>query len=139
MPLNERSIFGTTALSNAVQNIPDAYAHARFSRATDRRTGYRTRSILSVPVSDHAGEVLGVLQLINKKAEGSDGQDGDAAIVAFNAADEELALNFALALAGSVRALSAQGRTARSLASAQRALSDLGSECTECISSTAIS
>lgn len=48
-------------------NIPDAYADERFNRELDQRTGYRTRSILSLPVINRAGQVIGVTQVLNKK------------------------------------------------------------------------
>lgn len=47
-------------------NIPDAYEDPRFDRGADQRTGYRTRSVLTVPLGprDH---LFGVLQVLNKK------------------------------------------------------------------------
>jgi HD-GYP domain-containing protein (c-di-GMP phosphodiesterase class II) len=51
-------------------NIQDAYAEAGFdfsgTRAFDLKTGYRSRSFLTVPMKDQSGEVIGVLQLINR-------------------------------------------------------------------------
>jgi sigma-B regulation protein RsbU (phosphoserine phosphatase) len=44
--------------------VPDAYSDARFYRETDRQTGFRTRSILCVPLSRH-GKEIGVLQVLN--------------------------------------------------------------------------
>ena len=61
-------IAGTVAASGRTINIPDAYADPRFSPETDRRTGYTTRSLLAFPLADQAGRVLGVLQLLNKRA-----------------------------------------------------------------------
>ncbi|HAI69565.1 MAG TPA: phosphohydrolase [Gammaproteobacteria bacterium] len=50
-------------------NIPDAYTNTEFefsgTRAFDKQTGYRSQSFLTVPMKDHDGEVIGVLQLIN--------------------------------------------------------------------------
>jgi signal transduction histidine kinase len=48
-------------------NLPDAYQDARFNREVDARTGYRTRSVLCMPIRNRAGETLGVIQLLNKK------------------------------------------------------------------------
>ena len=48
-------------------NISDAYADERFNREMDQRTGYRTRNILSMPVINRAGHVIGVTQVLNKK------------------------------------------------------------------------
>lgn len=58
---------------NRTINIPDAY-HAKgfdFSgtRKFDEKTGYRTQSILTVPMKNHEGEIIGVLQLMNAKDE----------------------------------------------------------------------
>ena len=47
--------------------VPDAYADSRFNREVDRASGYRTRNILAVPISDKAGERLGVVQILNKR------------------------------------------------------------------------
>src|SRR5262249_42010917 len=46
---------------------PDAYADPRFNQEVDRKTGYRTRSILAVPVLDRLGEAVGVVQVLNKR------------------------------------------------------------------------
>ena len=48
-------------------NIADAYEDARFNSVVDQRTGYRTRSVLCGPVKNLHGEVIGVIQVINKK------------------------------------------------------------------------
>ena len=61
-----RGIAGTVAATGETINIPDAYADPRFNQEVDRRTGYRTRSILCAPVRDGAGEVVGVSQVLNK-------------------------------------------------------------------------
>ena len=47
-------------------NIPDAYAEPLFNRAVDQQTGYRTRTILCVPILDRRGRVFAVAQLLNK-------------------------------------------------------------------------
>ncbi|MCK5552067.1 MAG: GAF domain-containing protein, partial [Deltaproteobacteria bacterium] len=48
-------------------NLKDAYKDPRFNKEVDARTGYRTRSVLSMPIYNRAGETLGVIQLLNKK------------------------------------------------------------------------
>ncbi|WP_022662149.1 PP2C family protein-serine/threonine phosphatase [Paucidesulfovibrio longus] len=48
-------------------NIPDAYADERFDPETDRRTGYRTRTILCCPVVNKEGRIIGVTQALNKR------------------------------------------------------------------------
>jgi HD-GYP domain-containing protein (c-di-GMP phosphodiesterase class II) len=60
-------IAGLVAITGESLNIPDAYADPRFDRSTDEKTGYRTRCILCVPIKNHSGEILGVLETINKK------------------------------------------------------------------------
>jgi len=66
-------IAGAVAKSGQAINIPEAYADERFNRAVDKLTGYRTRSILCLPVINHQGEVFAVAQLLNRK----DGQPFD--------------------------------------------------------------
>ena len=50
-----------------VINIPDAYADPRFNPDVDRKTGYRTRSVLCMPVANKQGATLGVIQVLNKR------------------------------------------------------------------------
>ncbi len=59
-------IAGHVAATGKVVHIPDAYADPRFDRSTDLQTGYRTRSILAVPMANKPGEVIGVIQVLNK-------------------------------------------------------------------------
>ena len=61
-----RGIAGSVAETGQVINIQDAYADARFNRDVDAATGYRTHTILCVPMRDAQGEVTGVLQALNK-------------------------------------------------------------------------
>jgi len=72
LPLDESSIAGFVAVRGEPLNIPDVYdldettlfrPHLRF----DKETGYRTRSMLIVPMKDREGIILGVLALINRK------------------------------------------------------------------------
>src|SRR5438552_2616638 len=74
-----KGIAGTVAQTDRAVNIPDAYADRRFNPDVDKETGYRTRSILCVPMRSLEGEVVGVLQALNKR--------GD---VPFTEEDEEL-------------------------------------------------
>ena len=60
-------IAGLVAMTGKALNIPDAYEDSRFDMSTDQKTGYRTRCILCVPVKNKYGDVLGVIQAINKK------------------------------------------------------------------------
>ncbi len=72
---------------------PDIYAadgeRFRFQKEFDEKTGYRTHSLLSVPLTDHEGEGIGVLQLINAR----DRQDGS--IISFSEEDVRLAESLA--------------------------------------------
>ena len=58
------SVFG----SGMTEIITDAYGDSRFNREVDRRTGYRTRDLLSVPLRNQAGQVMGVTQVLNKRS-----------------------------------------------------------------------
>jgi HD-GYP domain-containing protein (c-di-GMP phosphodiesterase class II) len=72
VPLSDRSIAGAAAIHKAALNIRDVYdlpaeSTFRFDPTFDRRTGYLTRSMLAVPLISQRDEVIGVIQLINKK------------------------------------------------------------------------
>jgi len=60
-------VAGAVAHSGEAINIADAYADARFNPDVDKKTGFHTRSILSLPVKNHHGEVFAVAQLLNRK------------------------------------------------------------------------
>lgn len=66
LPLNE-GIAGYVATTGKVLNIKDAYKDSRFDRAVDKKTGYRTKTILCVPMNNHKGEMIGVIEVLNKK------------------------------------------------------------------------
>ena len=90
IPIKPNSIAGSCAIMGQLTNVPDAYQDARFNRAIDKESGYRTKSMLTVPVhaadlflgdekrsggsddddddDDTPGKVIAVLQLINKKS-----------------------------------------------------------------------
>src|ERR671928_894496 len=59
-------IAGHVAATGETLNIPDAYDDPRFNQEVDRRTGYRTRSILCMPVINKTGRCIGVTQVLNK-------------------------------------------------------------------------
>jgi len=69
---NDSMVVVHCALSGQTINIADAYAAEGYdfsgTRAFDAKTGYRSQSFLTVPMKDHDGHVIGVLQLINAKA-----------------------------------------------------------------------
>ena len=60
-------IAGTVAQTGETISIPDAYADPRFNDESDKRTGFRTRNLLALAMTDHDGAVIGVFQAINKK------------------------------------------------------------------------
>jgi GAF domain-containing protein len=60
-------IAGLVALTAEVINIPDVYSDPRFDRSVDERTGYKTRCMLCVPLKTQSGEILGVIEVMNKK------------------------------------------------------------------------
>ncbi len=67
--LEEQYVCAYCALHNETINVDDVYTNERFDwkgpREYDRMTGYRTRSMLVIPLENHDGKVIGVLQLIN--------------------------------------------------------------------------
>jgi signal transduction histidine kinase len=71
-------VAGWVAAAGELVNLPDAYGDHRFQPAVDLKSGYRTRSVLAVPMRDRNGSVVGVLQALNKHAG------------PFTSADEEL-------------------------------------------------
>ncbi|MFZ1613328.1 MAG: HD domain-containing phosphohydrolase [Holophaga sp.] len=79
MPLSVSSMAGFVASTGQCLNIQDVYripedAPYRFNDSFDIRAGYRTVSMLCVPLQDTEGEILGVLQLINRMDEDEEGR-----------------------------------------------------------------
>jgi len=60
---------GAVATTGQILNIADAYDDQRFNQGFDRQTGYRTKSVLCVPMTNKEGERIGVIQVLNKKSE----------------------------------------------------------------------
>ena len=60
-------IAGTVAKTRAPINISDAHADPRFDPTFDKQTGYRTRSILCLPLIGNGDSLVGVIQVLNKK------------------------------------------------------------------------
>ena len=59
-----QGIVGHVAQSGVTLNIPDVYRDERFNQDVDNMTGYRTRSMLCMPIKDAgSGEVMGVAQV----------------------------------------------------------------------------
>lgn len=99
MPLSNRSIAGSAALAKNAINIADAYeipagAPYGFDRRFDEKIGYRTKSMLAVPLVSQRDEVIGVIQLINKKKDPEkklySKEDIEEQVVPFDERSEEL-------------------------------------------------
>ncbi len=63
----DRGIAGYVAMTGEVLNIPDAYQDPRFNPEIDRKTGYRTRNMLTMPLKNKQNDIIGVFQVLNKK------------------------------------------------------------------------
>ncbi len=92
MPISRESIAGYSALTKQVLNLPDVKripgdACYRYNPAWDERTGYKTCSMLVIPMLDREDQVVGVLQLINAIRAGR--------VAPFRAEDEKLASSIA--------------------------------------------
>ena len=57
---------GACARSLQIINVPDCYADERFNPDVDKRSGYRTRCMLTLPLVDHKDVLVGVMQVLNK-------------------------------------------------------------------------
>jgi HD-GYP domain-containing protein (c-di-GMP phosphodiesterase class II) len=90
---NHANISAYAALTGRTVNIADAYVEQGFdfsgTRNFDKKTGYRSKAFLTVPMRNHDNEIIGVLQLLNP----SDPRTGE--IVAFSSADQRLAESLA--------------------------------------------
>jgi hypothetical protein len=68
---NVKNVASYCAISGEIVNLADAYCHSNLdfsgTQEFDRRLGYRSQSFLTVPLKNHGGVVIGVLQLINAK------------------------------------------------------------------------
>ena len=108
---NHASVVAHCVLTGSTINLPDAYAAPGFdftgTKAFDAKTGYRTTSVLVVPMRDHEGVITGALQLINAR-------DAAGTKVAFPAED--------LALVESLASQAATARTKHRLIDDQRRL-----------------
>jgi sigma-B regulation protein RsbU (phosphoserine phosphatase) len=68
-------IAGSCARTRQMINVPDCYADPRFNPDVDRRSGYRTRCMLTLPLIDHRGVLVGVMQVLNKSGGVFDADD----------------------------------------------------------------
>lgn len=109
------SIIGYTMLKGKVLNIPDVYhiddsAEFRHNAGFDTTSGYRTRSMLTLPMKDHRNQVVGAIQLINKcryrTRDVSSIEAADEQVIAYR--QEDVNLSLSLASQASVALLNAQ-------------------------------
>lgn len=105
---NDSLVAAYAAIHHKTVNIADAYSEASFdfsgTRHFDELTGYRSQSFLAVPMKNHGGEVIGVLQLINAR------EPGSRKVCAFSSSDQRFAESLAsqAAIALSSRLLMSQ-------------------------------
>jgi HD-GYP domain-containing protein (c-di-GMP phosphodiesterase class II) len=104
LPVSDKSISGYVALTGEAVHIEDAYhlpagVPYGFGRKFDEDSGYRTKSILTVPMKNQKGEVVGVIQLINAKRRAEAKLSSVAAVkaevVPYNARQQELMVSLA--------------------------------------------
>ncbi|HXH10515.1 MAG TPA: sigma-54-dependent Fis family transcriptional regulator [Alphaproteobacteria bacterium] len=62
-----RGIAGSVVQTGATLNVADVQQDPRFYPAIDAQTGFRTRNLLAVPLRNHAGEITGAFQVLNKR------------------------------------------------------------------------
>jgi HD-GYP domain-containing protein (c-di-GMP phosphodiesterase class II) len=92
---NNQMVAAFAALTGQTVNIADAYTYTaegfdfNGTRNFDKKTGYRSKSFLTVPMKNHENEIIGVLQLINSQ----DPASGE--VVAFSDSDQRLAESLA--------------------------------------------
>ncbi len=99
IPIDRKSIAGYAATTNRPLRIDDAYylapdAEYTINRSFDKKYGYRTKSMLTIPMADHNEDVIGVLQLINRKRDFEalldTPEDVDAQVVPYSVRSEGL-------------------------------------------------
>uniref|UniRef100_A0A672QQ95 3',5'-cyclic-GMP phosphodiesterase n=1 Tax=Sinocyclocheilus grahami TaxID=75366 RepID=A0A672QQ95_SINGR len=76
-----KGIIGYVAEHGETVSIPDAYQDHRFSDEIDKLTGYKTKSLLCMPIHNSDGEVIGVTQAINKSPNGALFTDDDEKVL----------------------------------------------------------
>lgn len=104
LPISHQSVAGHVALTGQVQNLEDAYTPPpgspfQINLAFDRQVGYRTKSMLVIPLKTQKDEVIGVLQLINCKPDptqrfASPGEI-ERTVIPFSARHQDLAASLA--------------------------------------------
>lgn len=89
---NDHMVASLCSLEGKLINIPDVYEAKDFdfdgTKKFDQSTGYRTKSMIVIPMKDHEDNVIGVLQLLNK-------HDKNDEVIPFTKEDEELIASMA--------------------------------------------
>ena len=100
LPLTNESVVGHVALTGEILNLEDAYAQPAgapftINRSFDEQVGYRTKSMLVVPMRTPQGETIGALQLINCKPDFAlrlrSAEEAERLVQTFSARHEKLA------------------------------------------------
>jgi len=78
-------IAGLVAATGDTVNIPDAYDDPRFNPEPDQRTGYRTKSLLTFPMTGQKERVIGVFQVVNKNGGGDFTEDDEETLSSLGA------------------------------------------------------
>lgn len=104
LPLSEDSIAGYSAVHGQAVELADAYRIPKdkpfhFNKSFDEQSGYRTRSLLALPMKNGKGEVLGVLQLLNCKRSAKARLSDQASVRRHVCAFPERAVRLGLSLA----------------------------------------
>jgi len=104
LEINKSSIAGYIASTGKILNIADAYkippdSEFTWNKSFDEKFGYRTKSMLVVPMRNHLGDIIGVLQLINRKREPeiklTSPDIAEKEVVAFDKKSEEIVMSLA--------------------------------------------
>ena len=98
LAVDETSIAGYVAMSGESVNLDDVYRLGgrypfHFNPEIDRKIGYRTKSVITVPMQTPQGQILGVIQLINRKRSPGplvNEEDFDQRVIPFSQEDREL-------------------------------------------------
>ncbi|QGN54790.1 adenylate/guanylate cyclase domain-containing protein [Novosphingobium sp. Gsoil 351] len=109
-----RGLAGYVYATGQTLNIPDAYEDERFNRSVDEATGYRTRSVLTVPITSRDGSRIGVMQALNRE-DGEAFSPDDAARVGAFGAQAAVAIDNARLFSESVAARSFDESILRSM------------------------
>ncbi len=104
LPISHQSVAGHVALTGEIQNLEDAYTPPpgspfQINLAFDRQVGYRTKSMLVIPLKTQKDEVIGVLQLINGKPDPArilaSPAEIERTVIPFSARHQDLAASLA--------------------------------------------